>query len=648
MAALEHEAAIDRRFWIRAAPVSAHLKYRADINGLRAIAVLSVLFDHLGLPWFGGGYFGVDVFFVISGFLISGIILTEVKAGDFSLARFYERRVRRIFPALAATLLGSLVLAWIYYLPFEMKSFCKSLLAAVFCVSNLFFWGKDGYFQALSMPKPLLHTWSLAVEEQFYFAFPLFLMLAYHLVRKKIDYLVITLFVFSLAVGLLGAYYRGAAAFYLAPARARELLLGALLSLQVFPELRSRFNRNLASLLGLAMIGFSLVYFSADTLYPGIASIVPCLGAALIIEAGRSGDSFVGSLLATRPMVFIGLISYSLYLWHWPIIVFHRVGFLPTDGYPAYLDNAFLIGLSILVATLSWRFVETPFRNKQVSAPTLYRFALAGAAALVISASALWATNGLPWRFQPQVARAASYLEYDPRPVSRAGTCFFEAEYSHADIDPEVCLHFDPTRKNYLLIGDSHAAHLWYGLAKEFPELNVMQATAAGCKPTIDPAYHEDKRHCRRLMDYVAHEYLPTHQVDALLIEAVWREEDLALLPHTLEYAKRYAKNVVLFGPMVQYDASLPRVLAVSLMKNDPQYPFQHRLPFLDELDSQMAALAQRAGVRYVSFNKMLCGPDRCETSAADGAPLMYDYGHLTVEGSTLVASFMRNHGELP
>ena len=610
--------------------------------------MLAVLVDHIGIGFFGGGYLGVDVFFVISGYLISGIILTEVKAGEFSVARFYERRIRRIFPALAAMMAATLLLAWIYFLPVEMRSFSKSLLAATFCVSNMFFWGKSGYFEALSTAKPLLHTWSLAVEEQFYFFFPLFLLLVYRMFRRRIDLVVVVLFVLSLAVGLAGAYLRPAAAFYLAPARAWELLMGAVLTLELFPQVRSELARNVATLLGIGLIGASIVFFSADTLYPGVANLAPCVGAALIIGAGRSGNSLVGAVLSSRPMVFIGLISYSLYLWHWPIIVMHRMGFLQTDGLPEPLDQAIIIALSIVVAALSWKYIETPFRTKQVATPTLYRLALACTALLVLAAGAMLVTNGLPSRFQPQVAQVAAFLEYDPRPVSRAGTCFYEAEYSHAELDPGVCMHLDPAKKNYLLVGDSHAAHLWYGLAKEFPELNVMQATAAGCKPTVDPAYHEDKRHCRRLIDYVNFEYLPAHKVDAILIEAVWREEDLPLLPHTLEYAKQHAGSVVLFGPMVQYDASLPRVLAVSLMKHDPAYPDRHRLAFLARLDEHMAEIARRENVKYVSLVKMLCGPDRCETSAGSGIPMLYDYGHLTVEGSAHVAAYLRSHGTLP
>jgi hypothetical protein len=458
---------------------------------------------------------------------------------------------------------------------------------------------------------------------------------------------VVVLFVLSLAVGLAGAYVRPAAAFYLSPARAWELLLGALLTLDICPQVRGAIARNVTTLLGIVLIIASYVVFSADTLYPGIANLAPCIGTALIIWAGRTGNSVVGAALSSRPMVFIGLISYSLYLWHWPIIVMHRVGFLPTDGLSLPVEQALICVLSIVIAALSWKYIETPFRTKQVTTPTMYKSALASVVLLVVAAGAMLATNGLPSRFQPQVARIASFLEYDPRPVSRAGTCFYEAEYSHAELDPNVCMHWDPAKKNYLLVGDSHAAHLWYGLAKAFPEANVMQATAAGCKPTVDPAYHEDKRHCRRLIDYVNFEYLPAHKIDVIMIEAVWRDEDLPMLPHTLEYAKQHAGSVVLFGPMVQYDASLPRVLAVSLMKNDPAYPARHRLAFLRELDDKMAEVARRAGVKYVSLVKMLCGPDSCETSAADGIPMLYDYGHLTVEGSARVGTYLREHNQL-
>ena len=623
------------------------MKYRADINGLRAVAVLAVVVNHVGIGVFHGGFLGVDVFFVISGYLISGIIFSEVKAGNFSVRIFYERRIRRIFPALAVVFAATLVLAYIYCLPFEIKKFSQSLLAATFCVSNLYFWGQSGYFEALATEKPLLHTWSLAVEEQFYFFFPVFVLLSYKILRQKLGIFIVLMFFASLAVGMLGAYYRPVAAFYVAPLRAWELLMGAVLAADVLPEMRSNAWRNAASLLGICLIMGSIVTFSADTLYPGIASVVPCLGAALIIYAGRKGSSWVGAALSSAPMVFIGLISYSLYLWHWPIIVFHRMGMFSTDGRWPSLEIAVIIGVSIFVSWLSWKYVETPFRNKTVSATALYRFALASVAGLVLASVALLASNGLASRFPPNVAQIASFLDYDQSSVSREGSCFLTPQFARLDVET-ACMQGDAAKKNYLLIGDSHAAHLWFGLAKIFPDVNVLQATSAGCKPSVDPARHEDKRRCRKLMDHVYFDYLPGHKVDVLLIEAIWRKEDLPLLPRTLEYAKQYAHTVVLFGPMVQYDAGLPRLMAVSLLKNDPGYPERHRLDFLDELDRQMAALAREKNVVYVSFFDILCAAHQCETQNPNGVPILYDYGHLTTDGSTRVAAYLREHYQLP
>jgi peptidoglycan/LPS O-acetylase OafA/YrhL len=623
------------------------LKYRADINGLRAVAVLAVVANHVGIELFHGGFLGVDVFFVISGYLISGIIFSEVKAGNFSVRKFYERRVRRIFPALAAVFAAALILAYIYCLPFEIKKFSQSLLAATFCVSNLYFWGQSGYFEALATEKPLLHTWSLAVEEQFYFFFPVFVLLSYKILRQKLGMFILVLFFASLAVGVLGAYYRPVAAFYLAPLRAWELLMGAVLAADILPEIRTAVGRNTAGLVGIALIAVSIVIFSADTLYPGIASVVPCLGAALIIYAGRKGGSWVGALLSSAPMVFIGLISYSLYLWHWPIIVFHRMGLFPSTGRWPGLEIAAIIGVSIFVSWLSWKYIETPFRDKTVSTTVLYRFALASVVGLVAASAVLLTSNGLPSRFPPNVAQVASFLDYDQGSVSREGSCFLTPKFSRLDVEA-TCLQGDAAKKNYLLIGDSHAAHLWFGLEKVFPDVNVLQATSAGCKPSLDPARHEDKRRCRKLMDYIYFDYLPAHKVDALLIEAIWRKEDLPLLPRTLDYAKLHANTVVLFGPMVQYDAGLPRLMAVSLLNHDPGYPERHRLDFLEDLDRQMAALAREKNVVYVSFFDMLCPGGQCETQNPNGVPMLYDYGHLTTDGSARVAAYLRDHSQLP
>ena len=623
------------------------MKHRPDIDGLRAVAILAVVAAHIGAQHARGGFFGVDVFFVISGYLISGIVFADIEAQKFSFAAFYERRVRRIVPAFFVVLMAVFALAYIYMLPVEMNGFAKSLVAATFGVSNIYFWTLSGYFDSASAYMPLLHTWSLSVEEQFYVIFPILLLLGYRFCRPQLKVLVVALFLASLLANILGAFYYPDARFYLTPNRAWELLAGALITLNIVPEIRERSFRNAASVAGLFLIVLSFVCFSPETPYLGVAALLPCLGATLIIAAGCSGESIVGKALSIKPMLFVGLISYSLYLWHWPVIVFHRMGFIPCEGLSPRMEKTVLIAVCFAFATLSWKYVETPFRKKRFSRRALFIASFVGLTGFVVMGNRLAAADGLAERFAPEVSRAASFLDYNPDEVARVGTCFITDKFSYADFDPSVCMRQDKEKKNYLLIGDSHAAHLSYGLLKTFPEVNLMQATASGCKPTLDhPVGTSDA--CVSIMDFVYQTYLPHQKVDVLLIEAAWKEEDLASIPAILARAKEDARSVILFGPMVQYDAPLPRILAISLFKKEPGYPFLHRRDDLREVDHEMAKIAQENNVRYISFYDLLCGPNTCVTSTTEGAPVLYDYGHLTKEGSLLTAQELAHHGLLP
>src|SRR4029077_11956757 len=241
------------------------LHYRADIDGLRAVAVLSVLAYHLQIGWFRGGFVGVDIFFVISGYLISAIILKDISAGKFSIATFYERRVRRIFPALIVTLLGTSFLAYLYFLPAELMSFAKSLLAALFSLSNIYFWKHSGYFSAPVETIPLIHSWSLAVEEQFYVFLPIFLAAAHRYFPRRVRLSVIAIAIISFAVSAVGAFHYPTATFYLAHTRAWELMLGVLISLEVFPTISRPVVRNLATAAGIGLICFAVFAYSSAT-----------------------------------------------------------------------------------------------------------------------------------------------------------------------------------------------------------------------------------------------------------------------------------------------------------------------------------------------------------------------------------------------
>src|ERR1700726_1504939 len=464
------------------------LRYRPDIDGLRGIAVLSVLAYHLKMSLFHGGFVGVDVFFVISGYLISAIILSDIAAGKFSIASFYERRVRRIAPALLVALLVTSVFAVLYLLPTELVNFAKSLLAALFSASNLYFWKQSGYFSATSDVKPLLHTWSLAIEEQFYVFLPVFLTVAYRYFPRRMRLSIVLIAIASFAFSAVEAFRDPTAAFYLLHSRAWELLLGVLISLEVFPDTAGPVVRNLAAAAGTAMICPAIFTYTPVTPFPGASALLPCLGTALVIWAGRSGETLFIRALSFKPLVSIGLISYSLYLWHWPIIVFQGMQSTLGSGASPRMAKLICILLSLGVATLSWKFVELPFRNGRNPIPRVVLFRLAAVAAAVVAAFGIAPLlfDGFPSRYPPGAIRVASYLNYDSAKYSREGSCFITSGYEYINFDPLKCLQMDPQKKNYLLLGDSYAAHLWYGLATTLSGVKVLEATATGCRPTTE------------------------------------------------------------------------------------------------------------------------------------------------------------------
>lgn len=372
--------------------------YRREIDGLRALAVLPVIFYHAGFAGFGGGFVGVDVFFVISGYLITSIIVEEHAQARFTLAGFYERRARRILPALFVVLFACLPLAWWLLLPYELVEFGESLMAVVVFASNILFWLNTDYFAATAEQIPLLHTWSLAVEEQYYVLFPLLLLLLWRLGKVWVfaSLAVITL----LSLGYSEWMWRNAsveANFFLLPSRAWELMLGALAALYL--RERTLPQGQLAqwgSIIGLGLLCYAVVFFHEAIPFPGLAALVPTVGAVLLIVFAAP-STWVGSLLACKPLVGIGLLSYSAYLWHQPVFVFARLQAL--DALPILWMVGFSV-LSFVLAYISWRWVEQPFRNRQnFSRGQIFTMALFVSVVLLALGAALVWTEGAAGRF---------------------------------------------------------------------------------------------------------------------------------------------------------------------------------------------------------------------------------------------------------
>jgi peptidoglycan/LPS O-acetylase OafA/YrhL len=616
--------------------------YRKDIDGLRAIAVTSVIAFHAQWTLFGGGFVGVDVFFVISGYLIGSMIIDDVSAGRFSLVGFYERRIRRILPALAVMMVATSVLAYLYMLPNELERYADSLLAATFSVSNFYFARNSGYFMPAATTFPLLHTWSLAIEEQFYIFLPLFVLLVHRLWRRGLWPALLVATLLSLAFSIGSAFQGPSSDFYMPQLRAWELLLGSLIAWNRLPALTSRLQREAASLLGIVLMVVAATTFVSWTPFPGYAALVPCLGAALVIAAGRSGDSFVARGLSLPPLVFLGRISYSLYLWHWPIFVFIKM----SENFPAEQDKTVIrllaVAATLVAATLSWRYVETPFRSGPWR-PSRRRLFTAAAGAVVLLGGiglGFGLLQGLPNRFSPTALAILAQMQRTNEPDNyfRSGACFLDREDKVDYLTSKGCLQTDPSRPNYLLIGDSYAAHLWYGLSHAFDKINVMQATAAGCTPLPERKF---TRICNGVMRFLFSDYLLHHKPDRLVLSAEWLPADLPQLAQVLDWATAHDIRVILMGPIMRYDDRLP---AFAIEEDNPDLPDAHRLDYR-ALDQSLRELAHEKGATYVSLLDLLCKEAVCETLAGPGVPLQFDDGHLTKAGSLLVGERLRTSG---
>jgi peptidoglycan/LPS O-acetylase OafA/YrhL len=622
------------------------MKYRSDIDGLRATAILPVVCYHAGITLVPGGYVGVDVFFVISGYLICRLINDEIQGGSFTVAGFYKRRVLRLFPALFAMFLATSALAYFYLLPVELKEFSKSQISAVTYVSNLFFALTTGYFDAPAETKPLLHTWSLSVEEQFYIVCPLFMLFCHRFFPKRLNATLAIGALLSFVAAVLVYYRNPTFAFFLTPFRAWELLLGALVGLGFFPAPVTPRFKNVVGILGLALVSAAVFFCSPVTPLP-LATSGACVGSALIIYSSETGISAVGRLLSWRPAVFIGLISYSLYLWHWPIMVFQRSdGVL--FGQPSEMAKIGLVLVSIGVAYLSWKFIETPFRAgmKTISVRTALAGALASMAVVYALAVTAIKLDGAPYRFPRSTVAISSYLGYNPAAAFREGSCYLES--NRQSFDAKTCLAKDDAKPNYLLVGDSGAAHLWLGLSSVMPEINLMQATASTCRPVLVEITAFDTRKCPQLMRFVFDDYLVRDKVDKVMLAAAWKKEDMPKLAATLDYLKDRGIPTVVFGPIVEYDYALPRLLVDAIRYDDPKLTDRERTPGIASLDRQLRALVTAKGIPYISTYEAMCGTGSCVKFATGDIPYQFDVGHLTAEGSIALAEKLREDHDVP
>ncbi|MEN8258711.1 MAG: acyltransferase family protein [Thermodesulfobacteriota bacterium] len=628
------------------------MKYRSEIDGLRAIAVIPVILFHAGFSTFSGGFVGVDVFFVISGYLITTIILSEMEKGTFSIVDFYERRARRILPALFLVMFISLPFAWFWLLPSDMKSFSQSLVAVSSFSSNILFWLTSGYWDTASELKPLLHTWSLAVEEQYYVLFPLFLMLMWNYRKRWILGAFILIAGISLITAQWGAYHNPSAAFYLLPTRGWELAIGAGIAFYFLyrkQTIRTLLSHKLVDevlgLLGLLMICYGVLIFDETTPFPSIYALIPTIGTGLIILFS-SYETIAGRLLSSKPLVVIGLISYSAYLWHQPLLAFARHRAI-TD--PSDLQYATIAFLSFPLAYLSWKYVEKPFRNRnRISKKNIFLFSLIGSVVFISIGLAGHVTNGFYNRYSDSQKILLDSHKYDRKEAYREGVCFLEPGQKYSDFKDE-CFSPDSVNGEDLIIlwGDSHAAALSYGLKKIIHDL--IQLTASGCTPIIgyNPA---ERPHCIDINNYVLRK-IEQLKPEFLVLHANWfnplNKIESGLkegLLHTILYIRSVSPKtkIIIIGGVPQWKPTLPSLLLKSNIElREIAYVHSQNQKKIRNADKMLALVANENELTFISLLDIYCKDEECLSSVKSGntyEPFAWDYGHLTKSSSSLVA----------
>jgi peptidoglycan/LPS O-acetylase OafA/YrhL len=625
--------------------------YRPDIDGMRALAVCLVLAAHLHLPHLAGGFVGVDIFFVISGYLISSILVRQLNEGTFSILRFYDRRIRRIIPALFVVMLFTSVVAWHRIMPVDLVDFGRSLIAAMFSVSNIYFSQQSGYFDISSEQRPLLHTWSLGVEEQFYIVFPILLLLLFRYRRAWVSKVISLLALLSFVACAVLVYRFPTQTFYLAPTRAWELLVGVMLTMELIKLPPSKMLREIAGAAGFLLILAATLGFQSGNHFPGLRALLPCGGAALIILSGQQRDSRVYRLLALKPVVFVGAISYSVYLWHWPLIALRAYDFREQWHMSQAAVNVLVLAESFVTGILSWRFVETPFRTGHgLSRRSVFTASALAAILALAFGTYVVASHGATWRYKPQSVKVASYQQVGGDEVSyRVNHCFVLPKPGSSflrDFDEQMCLPRSASKSTYLILGNSHAAHLWLGLSEVFTGIEWQQVTGVACLPKDDETH--ESASCREMRNFLFKQYLPSHHVDAILLSANWAPEDKQSLNLTLNELASFSPKVYVIGPIMRYDRPLPELLVDEIEQGKSSgLPLSaHLVPSVFATDKALKdVVSAHPGVRYISLIDLLCPQQKCMAYTPEGIPLQSDDSHLTGPGSIFLARTLQQAG---
>ena len=651
---------------------NGHSTYRPDIDGLRAVAIVSVVLFHAFPTLLGGGFVGVDVFFVISGFLISGILFRGMERGDFSFAEFYARRVKRIFPALIIVLAVAYATGWLTLLPDEFMQLGKHMAAGAGFVQNIVLRQEIGYFDTGSELKPLMHLWSLAIEEQFYLAFPVFIWAVWRL-RWNVLAILALLSLVSFGLNVSGVTQDAVSTFYLPQTRFWELMVGAMLAyfrqfpwtpwsgsvknqwpilaLVCEPSQYGKWNgmlKTALSISGLALILVSAIAIRQDISFPGWQALGPVGGAFLLILAGP--EAWVNRvILANKPMLFIGVISYPLYLWHWPLLSFVRI--VKSED-PAVEWRAGMVVLSFVLAWLTYRLIERPIRWGR---KTRTKTAVLSILLVVVGGVGYdaYARHGLAFRIPEElrgiVVAGSSHTPYSTKRVCR--------QHGHQTLCTEE------QRPLVFLWGDSHANALYAGLnsLQKIHTLGVAQSTGCGNPPYLALGGSADSGLCgtaenRRAANEITVDEISKIRPEIVILHARWaygehrtNETDaIKKLQQTISRVQAVSprSKIVVIGPVPNWRITLAHQLVFYWRNTFPHAlpPIYMRAGLIEEIgrwDDFMASEVPHLGATYLSAYRSLCNEEGCLTRVGSNSSDLTatDYGHLSPAGASYLAA---------
>lgn len=614
------------------------MNYRREIDGLRAVAVLPVILFHAGFAPFAGGYVGVDIFFVISGYLITSILIADLEAGQFSLARFYERRARRILPALFFVILCCLPFAAAWMVPSQLKDFSQALVATSLFASNILFWVKTDYFAPAAEENPLLHTWSLAVEEQFYIIFPILLWLLWRTGRGQVFWVIVTLCVISLGFSEWAWRNSPSTNFYMITSRAWELGAGALcafiLGKRPLDGPTPPLHHALAAL-GLGLILFSIFVYDSDTPFPSLYALAPVGGTVLIILCASPG-TLVGRFLSLRACVGIGLISYSTYLWHQPLFAFARIR--STD----HIEPALMLVLaaaSLALGWFSWRYVERPFRHGGGALPRrtgVFVASVVGIVAMMGIGGAGHVSEGF---FELKTTDTQAMILKTARNSPKRGFCHtYRTQTGRRS--PEPCTYHDgPAR--WAVLGNSHGVELAYALADTLKPRNeaVMHFTISGCRPAF--GLSQELGFCGTWADETVAEIAQNPEIEHVVLSYATSGASDAMITaymNTAEALQAAGKTVIMALQTPRLPAHIEALTLRQPLEDAGQIRGHDRTTALaPTLALRTARAALSPEILVVDPFERFCDETTCY-GVRDNKALYFDEHHMSLHGGSVIA----------